>query len=375
MKRYAIFFPQFHRVQVNDLAWGVGFTDWALVAAANAFSYWKRRSPARGFYDLSKAFDVEASFETAAGAGIDGFGIYHYRFDDGPELEAVERYLRQSRTPEGFQYFYIWANENWSTRWMGKDPKILKHLSPAPGRSQIAEHVHYLAPFMESDSYTRIEDRPAFVVYRPDRFLDCRATVNLYREEFRRAGLDPAIGWFVSNVLDMEYSSLFDFCYLFEPRMFFNSHGVRKKAAVVRAYRQLSRLVPPESVEKMSELIVRLLNRGAKRYSFSEFLTYFDSQERRRLIQSSSCPVQNIVTCGWNNAPRYRHRFTGLEVPTSEQTARMLKLSLSAHGCSKTIPLLCNAWNEWSEGAAIEPCSYLGERLLRDYLRREGLDL
>jgi len=368
MKRYAIFFPQFHRVQVNDLAWGVGFTDWALVAAANAFHYWKRRSPACGFYDLSKASDVEASFEAAAGAGIGGFGIYHYRFDDGPELDAVERYLRQTRTPEGFQYFYIWANENWSTRWMGKDVETLKHLCTAPRRGQIAEHVHYLAPFMESDSYTRIEDRPVFVVYRPDRFLDCRATWNLYREEFRRAGLNPAIGLFVSNVLDMEYSNLFDFCYLFEPRLFFNFHGVRKNAAVVKAYQRLSRWMPPESVEKVSERIVRLLNRGAKRYSFSEFLTYFDSQERRDLVQSSSCPVQNIVTCGWNNAPRYRHRFTELEVPTPEQTARMLKLSLGAHGCSETIPLLCNAWNEWSEGAAIEPCSYLGERLLRDYL-------
>ena len=43
VKRYAIFFPQFHRVRVNDLAWGHGFTDWALVAVANAFDYWALR--------------------------------------------------------------------------------------------------------------------------------------------------------------------------------------------------------------------------------------------------------------------------------------------------------------------------------------------
>jgi hypothetical protein len=370
MKRYAIFFPQFHQVQVNDAAWGAGFTDWALVAAANAFNYWKRRSPACGFYDLSKASDVEASFEAAAGAGIDGFGIYHYRFEDGPELDAVERYLRRTRTPEGFQYFYIWANENWSTRWMGEGVEILKRVCAAPSRGQVAEHVNYLAPFMESDSYTRIGDRPVFVVYRPDRFVDGRATLSLYREEFKRAGLEPSIGLFVRDVSDMEYSRVFDFCYLFEPRLFFSSHGVRKNVALVKAYQGLSRLLPSKNAEAVSELVVRLLNRGTKRYSFSEFLTYFGSHERRDLVRSADCPAQNIVTCGWNNAPRYRHRFTELEVPTPEQIALMLKLSFGAHGCSETVPLLCNAWNEWSEGAAIEPCIYLGNTLLREYLRR-----
>ena len=104
MKRYAIFFPQFHRIEINDLAWGHGFTDWILVAGANAFNHWDRRCPSAGFYDLSKEADICNQFDLACSHGLDGFAIYHYRFDDGPELDAVEHYLRTHSLARGFQF-------------------------------------------------------------------------------------------------------------------------------------------------------------------------------------------------------------------------------------------------------------------------------
>ena len=378
MKRYAIFFPQFHRARVNDVAWGEGFTDWTLVAAANAFRSWKRRSPACGFYDLAKPSHVDAQFETAAGAGIDGFGIYHYRFDDGPELDAVERYLRGRIIPAGFKYFYIWANEPWSTRWLGEDMEILKNVSPCPSRQQIAGHVNYLTPFMASDSYTRIQGRPLFVIYRPDWFTDAAGTLSLYREEFARAGLNPSIGFFAKDVDDLGYSNIFDFCYLFEPRLFFNSHGLRKNRAAIKFYKRVVQFLSARQIEKLSEILSRLLGRqslngGSTRHSFSEFLGYFNGWERRALVRSSACPVQNVLTCGWNNAPRYRRRFTELEVPSARQMAETLPPAPGTQGCSEMIPLLCNAWNEWSEGAAIEPCAYLGDRLLQAYLGHDSI--
>ena len=374
MKRYAIFFPQFHSIKVNDLAWGYGFTDWVLVAAANAFNTWSRRSPACGFYDLSQEEDVRSQFEGAARAGLDGFGIYHYRFDDGPELDAVERYLHRTKAPAGFKYFYIWANENWSTRWIGKNIRILKEISPRPSRTAVADHVSYLAPFMQSDCYTRIDNRPVFVIYRPDSFMEPDVCLAQYRYEFKRVGVNPLIGFFVKNISDIRFSKFFDFCYLFEPRLFFNFRGLRKNALAVNAYQQVAKLISPRMVEATSELITTVLNRSSAGYHFDEFLRYFASDVRRAFARSSSCAVQDIVTCGWDNAPRYRHRSTKLEVPTSAQFSSMMDLLLGHTSNDCEIPLLCNAWNEWSEGAAIEPCSYLGDSLLMSYLskRQEG---
>ena len=238
--------------------------------------------------------------------------------------------------------------------------------------------MNYLAPFMDSDAYTRIAGRPLFVVYRPDWFTDTEATLGLYREEFRRAGLHPSIGFFLHNLSDAAHSKTFDFGYLFEPRLFFNAHGLRKHAAVIQAYRALARTLSAEKTEALYRFLSRIRTGRSTSYSFAEFLAYLGGRERAALISACACPLQNIATCGWNNAPRYRRRFTELEVPTEEQMAAMMATMMpkamtmarlaGRTGNSATVPLLCNAWNEWSEGAAIEPCSYLGDTLLRAYL-------
>jgi len=227
---------------------------------------------------------------------------------------------------------------------------------------------------MESGSYTRIATKPIFVVYRPDWFKNAAATVGLYREEFKRAGLDVSIGFFVKNVLDVEYSGLFDFCYIFEPRLFFNFQGLRRKTVLVNIYITLLRFMPPERGERLSEYINRLSRKGSNKFSFEDFLLYFGSTDRRQVLESLICPVQNVLTAGWNNAPRYRQHFTQVDVPRPDQFSVMLKMSLNDHRCSEDIPLLCNAWNEWSEGAAIEPCAYLGDALLKSYLRIDRLE-
>jgi len=368
MKRYAIFFPQFNRIEVNDLAWGYGFTDWSLVSVANAFDYWKRRAPAIGFYDLADESVVEKQISTAARAGVEGFGIYHYWFEDGSELGAVERYMEHARLPDNFDYFYIWANESWSKRWAGKDTEILKTVSTAPSTEEISRHVNYLKPYMASASYTRVSGRPLFVIYRPEFFKDPVATLAAYREAFGRTGLNPMIGYCMKSLADMEYSRHFDFCYLFEPRMFFNFSGMRKNKFLQAAYKKIIHSVSYSTAEKWSSMLSKLLNQGSKTYTFKSFLDYFVSSDRDQMVGQLNCPVQNVLTCGWNNAPRYRQHFTELEVPDPDDFSVELQASLSNPKYSQEIPLLCNAWNEWSEGAAIEPCHYLGDALLKTYV-------
>jgi hypothetical protein len=221
---------------------------------------------------------------------------------------------------------------------------------------------------MLSESYTTVDKKPMFIIYRPDVFKDPAATLALYRDAFACAGVDPWIGYFLKNLSDAAFSSIFDFCYIFEPRAFLNFSGIRKSRTARQAFQKLLQLLGDETAEMVSENAARLLNGTAKRYSFSSFLTYFSSAERKALLQSLECQVQNVLTCGWNNSPRYRQRFTELEVPTLEQFAEMLELSLHSDGVSGMLPLLCNAWNEWSEGAAIEPCAYLGDGLLRGFV-------
>jgi hypothetical protein len=371
MSKYAIFFPQFHKTAVNDKAWGSGFTDWSLVAAANAFQSWRRRAPAAGFYDLSRDSEICTQVEIAAASGLDGFGIYHYWFEDGTELATVERWLPTANLPEGFGFFLIWANESWSKRWAGRDNETIKRLDTRPNRESVRRHVSHLEPTLSHAACRKWRDRPMFVFYRPEFFANPSETIELYRQEFANANLDVALGFFAKNRNDLPFASLFDFCYLFEPRLYFNTKGIGRFGALNQAYRALLRQLPYETVEAIAAWLSRHLVGRSRRYPFPEFARYMSSPERAALTRQIACPVQNVVSCGWNNAPRYRDRFTELTTPSPGQFQNMLLDLREQPFYSSELPLLCNAWNEWSEGAALEPCAYLGDRLLRCYVQSD----
>lgn len=372
MNNFAIFFPQFHRTTVNDKAWGVGFTDWALVAVANAFQWWNKRAPAAGFYDLDQESEVSRQFEVAADIGLDGFAIYHYWFEDGPELASVERWIRGAKLPGDFRFFLIWATESWSKRWAGKEQETIKKLETRPNRASVRSHVAYLGPMLSHNACQKWRGRSMFVIYRPEFFIDPTETIGLYREEFASAGHEVSLGFFAKNPNDVSFSDLFDFCYLFEPRLFFGAKGVGRFSAVNHAYRKLLRLLPYENVEAISARLSAIRTRRSRRYFFDDFLLYMSSPQRADFVRQITCPVQNVVSCGWNNTPRYRDKFTELATPTAEQFKELLSVVRNQSLSSSELPLLCNAWNEWSEGAALEPCAYLGDQLLRCYVQNDA---
>ena len=73
MKPFAVYFPQFYPTATNDMAWGAGFTDWALVANANMRKHWPRRAPAAGFYDGSSTTVHAHQMAEAKAAEKSGF--------------------------------------------------------------------------------------------------------------------------------------------------------------------------------------------------------------------------------------------------------------------------------------------------------------
>jgi hypothetical protein len=66
---------------------------------------------------------------------------------------------------------------------------------------------------------------------------------------------------------------------------------------------------------------------------------------------------------GWNNIPRYPSNFTSLTDISPKLFVKLLR-DHSIKNCP--LPPLINAWNEWSEGAAIEPCVYYKDSYLAE---------
>ena len=76
MKPFAIYFPQFYPTATNDVAWGHGFTDWALVSTANLYDRWQRRAPLRGFYDGSQPELHRSQMQQMHASGLGGLALF-----------------------------------------------------------------------------------------------------------------------------------------------------------------------------------------------------------------------------------------------------------------------------------------------------------
>jgi hypothetical protein len=359
LNTYAIYFPQFYSLPVNDEAWGKGFTDWLLVGQANFQHSWERRVPLRGFYNGSDPNVHKQQTQEALEAGLSGFAVYHYWFYSQRLLGAFEDGILAGNTLTGKdQWFIIWASENWSKRWVGS-PELLIDLNREPTQEMMEAHCEHLLRCFSSPGYVKWHNRPLFVIYNLGYFKSPEKLVNDYRECLSRFGIDVAMAHVVKSPADLEHCAYMDASYLFEPRLFFNSIRKDRGSLASMAHSAFRNVFGGNLTDKALVLVDQWTS-NANLFTKMQFSDYFKSEQRAGYIDRTGVNVQNILCPGWNNAPRYGKRFTMLEPATTDQFEQQL---ISSSNLSD-LPVLINAWNEWSEGAAIEPCGYTG----REYL-------
>jgi Glycosyltransferase WbsX len=358
MKPFAIYFPQFYSIATNDRAWGKGFTDWALVAHANLHDRWSRRAPRRGFYDGSDPAVHAAQMQEMQSAGLGGMAVYHYWFYTHQELPVFEQALLASPPRSKLPWFLVWASEGWSRRWLG-DPRTIATLTPSPSNVDIREHCHYLMRCFNHPSYFRWRGKPLFIWYHLGHFDDPEKVVNNYRECLAQMGTEIATGHFIKNPFDARHSALVDVSYLFEPRLYFGTRRKGRGGVAKAAFERMRGVVGEGAAQRLLTLSDRFQQRG-RTFSAADHLRYLAGDERARLVRSLPGVVQEVISPGWNNAPRYDLRYTALQDLPVTSFKELVRRASS----TDAPPALINAWNEWSEGAAIEPCAYLGTRYL-----------
>jgi hypothetical protein len=367
MKPFAIYFPQFYPTPTNNQAWGHGFTDWALLANANLRNQWIRRAPLRGFYDGSSSEIHQAQIDDMKRFDLGGFALYHYWFFTHQELGAFEATIL--KRPPGLPWFLIWASEGWSKRWLGDSTSIV-HLSPSPTDAEIGKHCDYLVTCFESPDYLQLDGRPLFIFYNLSHFQNADDVLTRYREAIKQRGYDVCLGHFVKNPFEVRYSDLVDVTYLFEPRLFFGIQRAGRGNASKYIHDGLKSIFGQAVVSRLALLMDQFQQRGIS-YKAQLFLSYLRSENRAAVVRKIEGPVQDVLSPGWNNKPRYSDRFTSMESVDAQVFAEILR---EASDRCALLPPLVNAWNEWSEGAAIEPCAYYGTRYL-DAISLESFNL
>ena len=349
VRAIAFYLPQFHPIPENDAWWGKGFTEWTNVTKARPLfrRHYQPHLPADlGFYDLRLPETREAQAELAREHGISGFCYYHYWFHGRRLLERPFQEVLESGRPK-FPFCLCWANEPWSRRWIGEGQDIL--IAQTYSREDDEAHSEYLSSVFSDERYITVDNRPVFLLYRPDRHPDpIRFTTFLKSAARRATGNEPYLVATDAGHPDEDDRRFgFDTTLHFEPQLGVLPGAVDDRLSIARVARNL----------KLGVLSGRLK-------------LYEDVKARRQMTPCfRGFPQIPCVLVGWDNSPR-RGKFGSVCVGADPASfGKELRRSLSNWKKSSFRQdnlIFINAWNEWAEGNHLEPDQKWGRGYLNE---------
>jgi lipopolysaccharide biosynthesis protein len=337
IRAIAFYLPQFHPIPENDRWWGKGFTEWTNVTKArpNFEGHYQPHLPADlGFYDLRLPEVREQQAELASEYGVHGFCYYHYWFGGRRLLERPFNEALSSGRPD-FPFCLCWANENWTRRWDGGNDEIL--MAQRHSDEDDRNFIRSLFPAFEDRRYIRINGKPLLIVYRASILPNAERTTVIWREEMRNAGLGEI------HLCMAQTWGIFDpRPYGFDSAVEFPPHGMT--VGILDA--QIARINPNFA----GSVCDYMLNATAMIHRPKPDYTLFKT-----------------VMAGWDNTPRRQN--TGLVYVNSGPEAyeywlgKAVEHMITNYGGGERMVFI-NAWNEWAEGAHLEPDRRYGRRYL-----------
>lgn len=334
----AFYLPQFHTIPENDAWWGNGFTEWRNVARAlpQFQGHDQPRIPGDlGHYDLRNPQVMREQARLAQAYGIGAFCFYFYWFGGKTLLEApLEQWLQDESIT--LPFCLCWANENWSRRWDGRADDIL--IGQQHSEDDDLAFIAHVARYLRDPRYLRIDGKPLLLVYRPGILPDASATAT----RWRRWCADNGIG-----EICIAYTQSFDRA---PPRDFGFDAAVE---------------FPPNLATPANVTGQQLLLNPDYRGQALDWREVANDYSQRPMPEFRLFPG---VNCGWDNeARRSGQGRTYLHASPRryrDWLANTITRRLQARPSSDRLVFI-NAWNEWAEGAVLEPDARLGHAWLQ----------
>ncbi|MEI4975151.1 glycoside hydrolase family 99-like domain-containing protein [Aeromonas caviae] len=361
MSKYKIFpfyFPQFHAIPENDTWWGCGFTDWDLVKKANPVSklqYQPRVPINNNYYDQAEKSTIVEQAALAKRYGISGFNFYHYWFDGKPMLDKPVNNLLENNSID-IEYFFTWANETWTRQWVGKPNDILIKQNHIADPQIWSTHFQYLSKFFADPRYLKINNKPVFCIYRAELINKLDEFMAFFNSEAKKNGFNGIhfIALRAYDVINAEalYRN-FDAIVNFQPRYSINKY-LRKESSLKLTLSKIARRLPEFLQLKIATVL------KSNKYNVFSYDDYLDSLKVNVDLQLLNKPVYQVAFPDWDNAPRYAERATFFSDTGDNKFINALNIIKSQVSTYEEKLVFINAWNEWSEGAYLEPDSKKG---------------
>lgn len=324
----AFYLPQFHTIPENDEWWGKGFTEWRNVTRAlpQFEGHYQPKLPGDlGFYDLRNVEVMHEQARLAREYGISAFCFYFYWFGGKTLLETPLRNWLNDKTID-LKFCLCWANEKWTRTWDGRGDEILIDQKHSP-EDDIA-FIEYVAEYMRDPRYLRVDGKPVLLVYRPGMLPDPRNQAHRWRTWCRENGIGE---------LHISYVQSFD---QVNPRALGYDSSVQFPPNLSNPRSITSRQVLVNEAYQGQVTDWREMARSFREAGKPDYLRYPG------------------VNCGWDNEARRAGR--GRTYLHASPSAYRHWLTHAINTLPPELPtwdrlVFINAWNEWAEGAILEP--------------------
>lgn len=357
LRLIAFYLPQFHPIIENDKFWGKGFTEWTNVSKAipQFLGHYQPHLPSDlGFYNLTDVKVIERQVEMAKSFGISGFCFHYYWFSGKRVLEKPLNLFLENKDLN-IEFCICWANENWTRKWDGLDDDIL--LSQEHNSDDDERIFSDWLPLFRDERYIKTPDgKPIVIIYRPSLLKNPSKTVARWRNLARENGL-PDLFLMTTNFASQDFMHDFDALVEFPP------HGLIDflKDGTVK--------LCGESLEEPKSNLRTVINPNYKG-NIVDIHNCFKSKE---FLADKDYPIVRTVFPSWDNEARKPGRGTSFINLTPNDFSSWLKeasnKTLQLGYKNRTRLVFINAWNEWAEGAHLEPDQKYGFTFLNKVAR------
>lgn len=352
MKLIAYYLPQFHENPDNNEFWGKGFTEWKNVKAAKPLfsGHCQPRVPYQNnYYDLSDPEIMVHQMKLAKEYGLYGFCFYHYWFNGRKVLEKpVENILK---TPAADLPFCLaWANEPWATTWHtgGGQYKVLVEQEYGEEKEWI-EHFNYLLQFFNDERYIKISGKPVLLIYNLDE-IDCRKKMlACWCNAAKKVGFNGLY------IISMQ-----------------NTKKRNPKSAFVSATVDFQPKMLTLDIKWFQKKIMDWKGKNGYKFSKVPFIknhlyTKFDYDELNRSYLNTKKGKNHFrgAFLWYDDTPRRREWSVLIDNFTPKKFEYYLKENIKKSMEEGNDMLFINAWNEWGEGAYLEPDEKYGYEYLQ----------
>jgi hypothetical protein len=341
VKAIAFYLPQFHEIPENDEWWGKGFTEWTNTSKAKPKfkGHYQPREPHDylGYYDLSNVDIIRKQAKLAKSHGIYGWCIYYYWFSGKKLLEKPIDLLFENKDID-INFCLMWCNESWTKIWVGEDKKELIKFEVRDDDPE--KFIDDMKKYTDDKRYIKINGKPLIIIYHIQNILHIRDVIHRWRKRALEIGIGEIVVFSTVHpysTIDLGVQDCFEGETIFSPAKYH---------------------VDTIQLEDAQDLVIS-----------KQIYRYVDCFELyKNIVECGNHSTYLSCMCGWDNTPRYNRQYFICDLEFSAKLFYdMVKYVTDEALTYNKDFIFVFAWNEWAEGAYLEPDKRFGYAMLNTF--------